>query len=134
MGVNFKKLVAVNELIERGDFSGARNFYTDDVKGWSPTYEFEGIDAWIAALTSQNGPFSDIATTMTLVAETGDVVVGEWSWAGTHTGTINASGFELSATGKRISMKGMSAFEFTDGKISAFRQYWDNAAVGAQFM
>lgn len=67
------------------------------------------------------------------MVETDDVVVTEWTWAGTHTGSIQAEGFDLPATGRRISMKGMAVFEFADSQVAGFRQYWDNAAVLAQF-
>ena len=45
-----------------------------------------------------------------------------WTWAGTHT-----------ETGKQLSMEGLSVFEFLDGKVASFRQYFDMAAVMAQF-
>ena len=134
MGANFDVVLAANSLIEQGRFDEARSCYADDLRGVSPTYDFEGVDAWIEAIQAQNGPFSDVATTMTPVAELDDRVVFEWEWQGTHSGTISAAGFELPPTGKRISMRGMAVFEFADGRISSFRQYWDNAAVAAQFM
>jgi hypothetical protein len=58
-----------------------------------------------------NDPFTEIETVPHLVAETDDAVVTEWSWAATHT-----------ETGKRLSMKGLSVFEFSDiiGDYRAF--------------
>ena len=84
-------------------------------------------------LAKQNGPISQIETLQRLVAETDDTVLTEWAWAGTHPGTIETDGFALPATGKRISMQGLSMLEFSDGKVASFRQSWDNAAVMAQF-
>ena len=133
MGDKFDKLVDTSRLAEQHRYEELRGFYTADVRGWSPSYDFEGIDSWLALLAKQNDPFSEIETLQDLVTETDDTVVTEWRWAATHTGTIEADGFELPATGKRISMKGLSVFEFSDGKVASFRQYWDNAAVMAQF-
>lgn len=133
MGTKFDKLVEAGPLADQHQYDQLRQFYSTDVSGWSPSYDFEGIESWLALLAKQNDPFSDCETLLNLVVETDDAVVTEWTWAGTHTGVIEADGFELPATGKRISMKGLSVFEFSDGQIASFRQYWDNAAVMAQF-
>ena len=133
MGANFDKVVEAGRLAEQHRYDELRPFYRSDVRGWSPSYDFEGVESWLAVLAGQNDPFSAIESSQSLVAEADDVVVTEWTWAGTHTGSIEAEGFELPATGKRISMKGMAVFEFADGQVAAFRQYWDNAAVAAQF-
>ena len=134
MGVNFDVVLAANSLIEQGRFDEARSCYADGLRGVSPTYDFEGVETWLTLLAAQNDPFSDIETVQQMVVETDDLVVSEWTWVGTHSASIHGEGFELPATGKRISMKGMAVFEFIDGQIAVFRQYWDNAAVGAQFM
>lgn len=133
MGSKFDTVTESAALAEQHRYDELRPLYSTDVRGWSPSYDFEGIDTWLALLANQNDPFSDIETVMSLVAEADDVVVGEWTWAGTHTGVLEAAGFELPATGKRISMKGLTVFEFSDGKIASFRQFWDNASVMAQF-
>jgi steroid delta-isomerase-like uncharacterized protein len=133
VGSKYDTSVELAMLSEQHRYDELRPHYLADVRGWSPSYDFEGIESWLDLLAKQNDPFSEIETSLHLVAETDDTVVTEWTWAGTHTGTIEADGFELPATGKRISMKGLSVFEFTDGKVASFRQYWDNAAVMAQF-
>jgi steroid delta-isomerase-like uncharacterized protein len=133
VGNKFDRLDQSAKLAEQHRYDELREFYRSDVRGWSPSYDFEGIDSWLALLAKQNDPFSEIETRQSLVAETEETVVTEWTWAATHTGTIEGDGFELPATGKRISMKGLSVFEFSDGKIASFRQYWDNADVMAQF-
>lgn len=122
VGDKFDKLVEVGKLAEQHQYEELRQSYSADVRGWSPSYDFEGIESWLVLLAEQNDPFSDIETLNHLVAETDDAVVNEWTWAATHT-----------ETGKPLSMKGLSVFEFSDGKIASFRQYFDMAAVMAQF-
>lgn len=134
MGAKFEAVAEVSRLAEQHRYEEVRDFYRSDVRGWSPTYDFEGVETWLTLLAAQNDPFSDIETVQQMVVETDDLVVSEWTWVGTHSASIHGEGFELPATGKRISMKGMAVFEFIDGQIAVFRQYWDNAAVGAQFM
>ena len=51
-----------------------------------------------------------------LIAE-GDRVVARWSLTGTHRGTI----YDLSPTGKRVSVNGILIFRLEDGKIV---EYW----------
>ena len=79
---------------------------------------FWGVDSWPELLANQSDPFSDIETRQSLIAETDDTVVSEWTSVASHMGRIEGDGFELSATGKRISMKGLSVFEFSDGKVA----------------
>jgi ketosteroid isomerase-like protein len=122
VGDKFDKIVETGKLAEQHRYDELGQFYSADVRGWSPSYDFEGIESWLALIAEQNDPFSDIETLNHLVAETDDAVVSEWTWAATHT-----------ETGKRLSMKGLSVFEFSDGKVASFRQYFDMAAVMAQF-
>ena len=122
MGDKFDKLVETGKHAEQHQYEECRQFYSADVRGWSPSYDFEGIESWLVLIAEQNDPFSEIETVQHLVAETDDAVVSEWTWAATH-----------AETGKRLSMKGLSVFEFSAGKVASFRQYFDMAAVMAQF-
>jgi steroid delta-isomerase-like uncharacterized protein len=133
MGTKFDTLTTVGLLAGEHRYDEVRHFYRPDVRGWSPSYEFEGVDAWVDLLRAQNDPFSDIVTEQQLVAETDTSVVTEWTWTATHTGAIDAGGFELPATGKCVTLRGMAVFEFADDKVAGFRQYWDSAGFAAQF-
>jgi steroid delta-isomerase-like uncharacterized protein len=52
----------------------------------------------------------------------------EWVMRGTQTGDLP----ELPATGKRMALRGVSMFEFTEGKIRRVSDYWDRASLLAQ--
>jgi len=128
MGELFETVQHVARLSNEHRYEEMRPYFLDTVQGISPDYNLRGVDAYIEALHAQNDPVSDIQITMTLVVETDKLVVTEWTWSG----TVSGSGFEFPATGKRISMTGITVSEFVDGKIALFRQYWDNAGVLAQ--
>lgn len=93
VGDKFDKLVEMGKHAEQHQYEEHRKFYSADVRGWSPSYDFEGIESWLVLLAEQNDPYSEIDTVQHLVAETDDAVVSEWTWAATHT-----------ETGKRLSM------------------------------
>jgi steroid delta-isomerase-like uncharacterized protein len=132
MGTLFERLLQVNELAAQHRYDELVPFFTDDVRGWSPTYDVTNRDEWLARLRLQNDPMSEIEVTVTPVAETADTLVFEWVWSGLHTGPIQTPAFSLPATGKRLSIRGMSVYEFTGDRISAFRQYMDRAELAEQ--
>jgi steroid delta-isomerase-like uncharacterized protein len=132
MGRLFDRVVEMSDLAGRHRYDELGPFFADDVTGWSPSYDVTGRDEWLARLRMQNDPMSDVETVLTLVAETVDAVVAEWMWSGLNTGPIETPAFTVPATGKRLSMRGMSVFEFDGDRIRAFRQYTDRAAIAEQ--
>lgn len=132
MGALFDRLRESADLAGQHCYDELEPYYTEDVRGWSPSYDVTGRDEWLARLRLQNDPMSDIETTLTLVTEAGSTVVAEWTWSGSHTGPIETPAFSVPATGKRLSLRGISVFEFTGDRISAFRQYFDRAEFAEQ--
>ncbi len=59
-----------------------------------------------------------------LVAE-GDTVVVEWTSSGTHRGTL----LGIPATGKRVSVKGVSIIKYRSGMAIADTRVWDLAGM-----
>ncbi len=77
----------------------------------------------VEVIQAQNGPFDDIRQEVTLVAETQDTVVTEWTWSIPHPSGIG-----------RIHLRGLSYVIFNgDGRMQTLRQYWDNAGIMQQF-
>ena len=62
----------------------------------------------------------------------GNTVVIELTWNGTHNGTLNLPSGPVAATGKSISIKSCSVFEITGDKASMQRQYFDMATMFRQ--
>ena len=65
--------------------------------------------------------------------EQGNAFCDEWTFAGTHTGTlVLPDGRELGPTGRRIEVKGMEYCQVRDGKLIVNTLYYDNLSVLAQ--
>ena len=57
------------------------------------------------------------------LAISGDVVLWCWSMEGTHTGTIDPPGF--APTGRRMRVDGVDRWTMRDGRIAAYRAFYD---------
>jgi steroid delta-isomerase-like uncharacterized protein len=71
----------------------------------------EGFKQWTGAMFEPF--FSDSAFGLEDVIGEGDKVVAHWTWSGTHTGEFMG----IPATGRRITLTGVSIHRFADGKF-----------------
>src|SRR6476620_4456797 len=69
--------------------------------------------------------FPDVRFEMVSGFITGPWAAGEWTMIGTHRGALPG----LPATGKSISIRGVSLLELADGKIRRCSDYWDMATL-----
>jgi steroid delta-isomerase-like uncharacterized protein len=67
--------------------------------------------------------FPDVTFELTSSCADGERGGAEWIMRGTHKGDMPG----LPVTGKRIEVRGASAFEFRGGKMSRCSDYWDMA-------
>jgi ketosteroid isomerase-like protein len=96
------------------DWDTLESLHTEDVTLWTPSYEAVGREAVMEAAKAQNGPLEDIRTESTLVAETEDTVVVEWTWSVPHPTGVG-----------RISLRGLTYVVFDHDRIRKTRQYFD---------
>jgi steroid delta-isomerase-like uncharacterized protein len=68
---------------------------------------------------------------MNLVAQ-GDMVVGEFTGRGTHTGGLKGPTGEIPATGRRVEMSFVEVYRLRNGKISEGKIYFDTGTMLAQ--
>lgn len=76
--------------------------------------------------------FPDAAVQVTNRIASGDWVVDEVTWSGTHKGPISAPGQTIPATGKRVQGLAVGIAKVEKGKISRMNIYYDNMAYLAQ--
>lgn len=55
----------------------------------------------------------------------GNTVVLEVTWRGTHTGPLQTPGGEIAATGKKIEIRACQVIEVANDKAQAMRHYFD---------
>jgi steroid delta-isomerase-like uncharacterized protein len=76
--------------------------------------------------------FPDSKATFEAAYVSGNTVILEVTWRGTHTGVLRGAGGEIRPTGKKIEMRACQVVEVSDGKAQRIRQYFDMATMMAQ--
>jgi ketosteroid isomerase-like protein len=120
---------AIQASIE-GDSSVIADLYTDDVRGWSPGLTITSAAQLAVEFEDRDEAFSDIVLDFAPLDVGGDRACIEWVATVTHTGPLVSDDETLiEATGKRVTLRGVTIAEFAGDKIDAFRQYWDEVAL-----
>jgi steroid delta-isomerase-like uncharacterized protein len=76
--------------------------------------------------------FPDAKGTVTSAMASGDTVVLELTWEGTHTGPLQGPAGEYAASGKRVTMPAVQVFTLQDGKIKESHHYFDSTTLMQQ--
>ncbi len=111
---------AMFDAAARADYAQLSTFFAEDVVGWAPSYEISSRDEFIEVLRSGERPASERLLHLTIDV-LGNKVFAESSWIGHY-----------ADRGRDVRMRRMSVFEFEDGAIKRFRQYWDNLGAMRQ--
>ena len=92
----------------------------------------EGIGQVLDVWKGWGAAFPDSKATFHSACASGNTVVIELTWNGTHTGPMATPDGEVPATGKSISMRGVIVSELEGGKVASARQYFDMATMMSQ--
>ena len=79
----------------------------------------------IDAMKGWKGAMPDVTGTVTSVAESGDAVVLEITWTGTHTGPMVTPDGEIPASGKSQTTPGAWIANYENGELKETRHYFD---------
>jgi len=91
-----------------------------------PGARLEGREAIAAQANAYMTAVPDCRLEVRNVEELGRAAILEWTYAGTHTGDIPG----LAASGRTISLPGVSIYRLTeDGALEEERVYWDAATL-----
>lgn len=112
------------------DAEKAASAYTEDavvkMAGAPPVTGRAAIKALIAA---SFGGSKDGKAPFTRKSWIGNIMIGEWVWGGTHSGTL----FGIPATGKSFGVRGVSIYVFSPAaKLKQVRMYFDVPTLMAQ--
>jgi steroid delta-isomerase-like uncharacterized protein len=134
MSANKRLLDRYVERYNAGDLDGVMDLYAEDAVQNMPDGTFVGRDAIRDRLAQELIAFPDVNHVVRSFVEQGDAFCDEWTFAGTHTDSLQLpDGRELAPTGKRIEVKGMEYCQVNiDGKLTVDTLYYDNLAVLAQ--
>ena len=124
-----------NDAQNRHDIARLGELVADDVAYWDP-----GLPAPITGRTAVENyfregwkSFPDANVKVLNRIESGDQVVDEMEWSGTHKGAINVPGQpSIPPTGKRVWGKAVAVARTNAGKITSINVYYDNLSMMAQ--
>jgi steroid delta-isomerase-like uncharacterized protein len=120
-------------LLNKHDWPEATSLFANDAVYAEPAGRHEGREAIRTFLEAGGKAFSDLIGETNLVIEEGDIVIGEWTYRGTHTGPfVVADGMKIPPTGKAVEFTGVSVCQISDGKFVIMRDYFDSASVMTQ--
>lgn len=92
----------------------------------------DGIDKVLEIWKGWAKAFPDSKATFHAAFASGDTVVVELSWKGTHTGPLTTPAGEVAPTGKTIDLRAVQVQKVKDGKVASTRQYFDMATMMSQ--
>ncbi len=104
----------------------APDFFYDEV---ATHRKMEGVDQVIACWKEWATAFPDSTATFHNALVSGNTVVVEVTWHGTHTGPLQTPGGQIAATGKPIEIRACQVVEIAGGKAKSERQYFDMATL-----
>jgi steroid delta-isomerase-like uncharacterized protein len=89
----------------------------------------EGIDAVIACWQGWARAFPDSRATFDKAFVSGNAVVLEVTWSGTHTGLLDLPGGPVAPTHRPIRLQSCQVLGLRNGKAQSIRQYFDIATL-----
>lgn len=121
------KDVAAENLaaVEARDRDRLRATYAEGAVLEAPGAHFEGSDQIAEYVMTWLRAFPDGRQTVTNQLVAGDWVVQEFTFTGTHTGTLVSPDGEIPATGRALSGQAVSIFRVAGGQIVEERLYFD---------
>ncbi|CAN5546548.1 hypothetical protein BH11BAC3_BH11BAC3_22300 [soil metagenome] len=124
VAVNIKMYKHVwDEIVNKGklDMFNDSNFTSNVVMHVAPA-DIVGIDSARAYYANYLTGFSNISFTIVDVFAQGNKLVKQWNFKGKHTGEF----FGIPATGKDVSLDGVTIVRMENGKIAEERDFFDN--------
>ena len=102
--------------------------YDEVATGRHPRGIDQVLEVWKGCATA----FPDSKATFHDAVVSGNTVVTELTWNGTHTGPLPTPNGEIAPTGKSINMRAIQVHTIKDGKVASMRQYFDMATMMSQ--
>jgi hypothetical protein len=109
--------------------------FTDDVIGWSPYAAVSGLEAVAALSLLRDVAFSNVVILYRGLDEVGNKAYAEWVIEADHTGPlVLGEDAVLEATGRHVTLPGVTVADFRDGKIRSYRTYFDDVSLIEQIV
>lgn len=118
-----------------GDAAVLPQYFTDEVVGWSPNMLVDSLADLSAAVSDRDGALSDISIEVTGIDVIGNKGYVEYTVSAVFSGpfTLDES-VAVEPNGQTIQIGAALCADFTGDKISAFRNYFDDATLLEQML
>ena len=107
----------------------APNFLYDEV---ATHRKMQGAEQLIACWQGWATALPDSRATFHSARVSGNTVVLEVTWHGTHKGPLQTPGGQIAATGRSIALRACQVVEIAGGKAQSMRHYFDMATMMQQ--
>jgi steroid delta-isomerase-like uncharacterized protein len=115
------------------DEAAIRALYADDAVFDAPgDVRNEGGDACAEYVLVWQRAFPDAQLVLHHETIAGDTAVHEFTFEGTHTGTLASPQGDIPATNRSLVGRGCEVIQVADGKIVSFRLYFDQVQIMSQ--
>ena len=111
-----------------GDSSVVDGLFAPDVRACLTTSVWSA-PALAVEIEDRAGAFEDVDLHVTRARVLDPEIWVEWTASVFHAGALAVEDVVIPPTGRRTELHGMTVAEFDHDRISAFRQYWDCAAL-----
>jgi predicted ester cyclase len=119
--------------VSEGQLERDREIMSPDVVTVEPgAGRIDGIDAFIGFEEGFHRAFPDGRLESRGAVESGDMVIAEGVFTGTHTGPLEGPAGTVAPTGKRLELPFCDVFRIVDGQIVEHRVYYDQMAFLGQ--
>lgn len=124
------RLVRAIEATVSGDASAVSDLFTAEVVGWSPPVRVSSREELAVELEDREDAFSDIELEVNPIAVDREHACVEWVASALHSGPYPVDDdLVVPATGRRITLRGVSVADFEGDRIRSFRHYWDEVEL-----
>ena len=115
------------------DEAAIREQNADDVVFEAPgEVRLEGNDASTGYAMAWLNAFPDARLKVSSTFVDGDTVVQEFTFEGTHEGTLSGPAGDIPATNRRLAGRGVQILRVDNGKVADARLYYDQVQVMTQ--
>jgi steroid delta-isomerase-like uncharacterized protein len=115
------------DAFAKGDWKTYRSLCTDDIiyEEEATRRHVQGPDAFIELLKEWKSAFSDLRAVVKQTVASGDAVVVEVEWHGTHDGLLTGPFGDIAPTGRTAMTPAVLVLRFDNGRIREDRHYFD---------
>lgn len=123
------------EACVTGNGAQLPELFTADVSGWSPNLRVTSLDELTEAVAEREEALSDVKVQVNAVDVFGDKGFMEYHLSAVFSGPFYVDDdTSIEPNGREITVGAALVAEFADGKVSGFRNYFDNAALMEQML